>query len=323
MQDYLSNIQYNNDTENSVNVPFGRISEWYLANHPLLKDRRLKCLSRLYTSGLVKEGIINVQRVEGAVDFAEWTTRTNEMKSTNRIRDGNGHVFQLNYVSQTFSGSVNQSVKRIDDVLTLTSKGDELLKQINSKKKDKLCWSWIMYCAGDGTTCQRACGGIGNCKEGCINSQFSNGLKNYNDMHLCNVRVKSEVRITSLTKSHPLKITIQGNHVPQSMLLNSTPKVQRLNLLRNVRDKILISIRADHMSTKEIKAKLLVSNNGADENTLSSALNSQKVICTNDKLKQLIAHDDKRFKDNAGPWTILHFLITEILKSKGYILHYQ
>ncbi|UZO29201.1 uncharacterized protein OCT59_022687 [Rhizophagus irregularis] len=210
MQDYLSNIQYNNDAENSVNVPFGRISEWYLANHPLLKDRRLKCLSRLYTSGLVKEGIINVQRVKGAVDFAEWTTRTNETKSTNRI----------------------------DDVLTLTSKGNELLKQINLKKKDKLCWSWIMYCA--------------------------------------------------------------GNHVPQSMLLNSTPKVQRFNFLRNVRNKILISRRADYMSTKEIKAKLLVSINGADENTLFNALNSQKVICTNDKLKQLIAHDDKRFKDNAG-----------------------
>ncbi|PKK66245.1 hypothetical protein RhiirC2_853023 [Rhizophagus irregularis] len=249
MQDYLSNIQYNNDAENSVNVPFGRISEWYLANHPLLKDRRLKCLSRLYTSGLVKEGIINVQRVKGAVDFAEWTTRTNETKSTNRI----------------------------DDVLTLTSKGNELLKQINLKKKDKLCWSWIMYCAGNGNTCQRACGGIGNCKKG----------------------FKSEVRITSLTKSHPLKITIQGNHVPQSMLLNSTPKVQRFNFLRNVRNKILISRRADYMSTKEIKAKLLVSINGADENTLFNALNSQKVICTNDKLKQLIAHDDKRFKDNA------------------------
>ncbi|GBC49286.2 hypothetical protein GLOIN_2v1872702 [Rhizophagus irregularis DAOM 181602=DAOM 197198] len=80
-------------------------------------------------------------------------------------------------------------------------------------------------------------------------------------MHLCNVRVKSEVRITSLTKSHPLKITIQGNHVPQSMLLNSTPKVQRFNFLRNVRNKILISRRADYMSTKEIKAKLLVSIN--------------------------------------------------------------
>lgn len=90
------------------------------------------------------------------------------------------------------------------------------------------------------------------------------------------------------------------------MLLNSTPKVQRFNFLRNVRNKILISRRADYMSTKEIKAKLLVSINGADENTLFNALNSQKVICTNDKLKQLIAHDDKRFKDNAGLWTILH-----------------
>ncbi len=59
MQDYSMNIQYNNDIE------------WYLANHPLLKDRRLKCLSRLYTSNLVKEEIINVERVEGAVDFAE------------------------------------------------------------------------------------------------------------------------------------------------------------------------------------------------------------------------------------------------------------
>ncbi len=44
-----------------------------------------------------------------------------------------------------------------------------------------------MYCAGDGNTCQRACGEIGNCKEGCVNSKFSNGLKNYQDMHLCNI----------------------------------------------------------------------------------------------------------------------------------------
>ena len=28
-------------------------------------------------------------------------------------------------------------------------------------------------------------------------------------------------------------------------------------------------------------------------------------------------------KENAGPWTILHYLITEILKPKGYILYYQ
>jgi hypothetical protein len=71
MQDYSMNIQYNNDVENSVNIPFGQTSEWYLANYPILKDRRLKCLSRHYTSSLIKEGIINIERVKGAVNFAE------------------------------------------------------------------------------------------------------------------------------------------------------------------------------------------------------------------------------------------------------------
>ena len=164
MQDYSIHIQYNED--NSVNVPFGRAAEWYIANHSLLKNRRLKSQSRLYTSELVKEGYIIIQRVEGAIDFMEWKTKTGKTKSTNRI----------------------------DDVITLTSKGHELLEQINSKeKRDKLCWSWMMYCAGDGNVCQRVCGEIGKCKADCKNSEFSNGLKNYQDMHLCKVRVKSEV----------------------------------------------------------------------------------------------------------------------------------
>lgn len=50
MQDYSTHIQYNDDIENSVSVPFGRATEWYLANHPLLKNRRLKYQSGLYTS---------------------------------------------------------------------------------------------------------------------------------------------------------------------------------------------------------------------------------------------------------------------------------
>lgn len=296
MQDYSTYIQYNNDIESSVNVPFGRAAEWYLANHPLLKDRRLKCQSRLYTSELVKREIINVERVEGAADFVEWTTKTGNIKSTNRI----------------------------DDKIILTAKGHEFLEQINAKqKKDKLCWSWTMFCSGDGNTCQRVCGGIGSCNEGCENSQLTNGLKNYQDMHLCKVRVKSEVHITSLVKSHPLKITVQGTHVSQNIILNSVPKVQRLNLLRNIKDTILISRRADHRSAKGIKAKLLASMNGTKEDTLSEAINSQKIICTDDKLKQLVARDDRKFKDNTGPWTILHYLVTEVLKSKGYVLYYQ
>jgi hypothetical protein len=177
MQDYSAYIQYNED--NSVKVPFDRAAEWYISNHSLLKNRRLKSQSRLYTLELVKEGYITIQRVEGAVDFIEWSTRNGKIKSTNRI----------------------------DDVITLTKKGYELLEQINSKeRKDKLCWSWTMFCAGDGNTCQRVCGEIGKCKEGCQNSEFPNGLKNYQDMHLCNVRIKSEVRFSSLTTSHPLSI---------------------------------------------------------------------------------------------------------------------
>src|SRR6266542_5865936 len=67
MQDYSTYIQYNED--NSVKVSFGRAAEWYIANHLLLKNRRLKCQSRQYTPDLVKKGIINVERVEGAMDF--------------------------------------------------------------------------------------------------------------------------------------------------------------------------------------------------------------------------------------------------------------
>jgi len=37
-------IQYNT-AKNSVNVPFGRVAEYYLKNHPLLRNIRLKSQS--------------------------------------------------------------------------------------------------------------------------------------------------------------------------------------------------------------------------------------------------------------------------------------
>ncbi|CAB4478163.1 unnamed protein product [Rhizophagus irregularis] len=82
-------IEYNT-AENSVNIPF------------------------------IKEGIITIERVEGAVDFIEWRIKTGQTKSTNRI----------------------------DDIVKLTEKGEELVKQIEAGvKKDKLCWFWVIYCA--------------------------------------------------------------------------------------------------------------------------------------------------------------------------------
>jgi hypothetical protein len=79
---------------------------------------------------LIKEKIITVDRVEGAIDYIEWKTNKGEKKSTNRI----------------------------DDIIHLTPMGEEYVKEIEAgKKKDKLCWQWTMFCAGDGNNCQREC----------------------------------------------------------------------------------------------------------------------------------------------------------------------
>ena len=110
-------IQYNDD--DSINVPFGHAAEWYISNHSLLKNIRLKCQSRKKTSELVNENIITINRVEGAVDYIEWNTKKGSTKSTNRI----------------------------DDVIKLTPEGDKYVRQIEAReKKDKLCWYWVMYC---------------------------------------------------------------------------------------------------------------------------------------------------------------------------------
>ena len=68
---------------------------------------------------------------------------------------------------------------------------------------------------------------------------------------------------------------------------------------------------------------MLTSFNGASEGVISNALASQRVICDNDKLRQFIIRDDKKLKDDTGPWTQLDYLVHNTLKSQGFILHYQ
>ncbi|RHZ85330.1 hypothetical protein Glove_67g95 [Diversispora epigaea] len=293
MSIFENQIIYNND--NTVSVPFGRAAEWYILQHPLLKNTRLKSQSCLNTPQLIKEQIIKLCRVEGAVDFLEWEC-IGKKKSTNRI----------------------------DDIIELTTKGEEYIKEIQvGIKKDKLCWSWIMYCAGDGNTCQHLCGGIGECISSCSNYNLVNNLRNGNDMHCCSVRVHSFSRLSNLNTSHPLYIKIEGCHRPSNLLNTENRQVTRINLTRQIRDKITISRRADHQTTKEIKGKLLISLNGATEEELNNALLNNREICDNKKLKRFIVREDRRLKENTGSWTILHYLIEEVLKPKGYILYYQ
>src|SRR6185436_4010047 len=99
MSIFENQIIYNND--NTVSVPFGRAAEWYILQYPLLKNTRLKSQSRLNTPQLIKEQIIKLRRVEGAVDFLEWEC-IGKKKSTNRI----------------------------DDIIELTTKGEEYIKEI-------------------------------------------------------------------------------------------------------------------------------------------------------------------------------------------------
>ena len=292
METYEHQIKYNGD--GSVNVPFGRAAEWYLSNASLLKFYRLKNQSRQVTPKLVKAGILTVEHVQGAVDYLAWKTRTGTVKSTNRI----------------------------DDILVLTSLGRELVSQIDSGlAKDQQCWYWVMYCSGDGNKCKRLCGGIGKCNENCENYNLQNNLKNGNDMHHCSVKVISECRLSWLSSENPLRITIQGSHLPFHN--DVIPKISRINLTYSVRDSVALSRRADHRSAKGIKAKMLASFNGASEGVINNALASQRVICDNDKLRQLVARDDKRLKDDTGPWTQLDYLINNVLKPQGFILYYQ
>ncbi|RHZ82084.1 hypothetical protein Glove_114g71 [Diversispora epigaea] len=55
---------------------------------------------------------------------------------------------------------------------------------------------------------------------------------------------------------------------------------------------------------------------------LTEALSNSKEVCNNKKLKSFIDCEDRRFKEDIGPWTIFHYLI-EVLKPKGYVLYYQ
>ncbi|CAG8681125.1 17547_t:CDS:1, partial [Cetraspora pellucida] len=72
-----------------------------------------------------------------------------------------------------------------------------------------------------------------------------------------------------LTSSHPLQIKVEGTHLPSNVTNAIVPKISRINLTCEVRDKIIISCHADHQTTKGIKKKLLAPLNDANEEELN------------------------------------------------------
>ncbi|GET57191.1 uncharacterized protein OCT59_002491 [Rhizophagus irregularis] len=68
---------------------------------------------------------------------------------------------------------------------------------------------------------------------------YKGNLKNVNDMHLCKVRV---ILGWQLSWTTPLKITIQGSHVPHNFPINNHEVTRINNLVYQTRDMVFKDI---------------------------------------------------------------------------------
>jgi len=103
------------------------------------------------------------------------------------------------------------------------------------------------------------------------------------------VHVIFEFKLSSWLKtSKPLCIKIIGSHLPANALNSHIPNSSKLNLTREIRDKIILNRRSDYKTVKEIKMTLLAPYNGANEDTLRNVLNEQREICNDTKLRVLL-----------------------------------
>ena len=280
------------DPDGAVRLPFGRAVEEYLYSLPVSNGVRYKKKNRMRLNDAVKQGLIYLERVEGAIDYIAWETAHGQRKSTNRL----------------------------DDILRLTESGRRRVEQIKAgNQKDIKVWKWLWFCPGE-QRCLRRCGGIGACIERCDHHVARH--KNPFDMHNCSVQIITEVMLSDVSSELPVRMTIKGSHVP-SNVAQEAAQPSRLNLSREARDLAIMSRRADRNTTKEVKMKLLAPHNGASENELKQLYTNQHSVCDDVKLRQLLERDNYRTRQQAGAWTILHELVTGQLKERGFVLHYQ
>jgi hypothetical protein len=63
--------------------------------------------------------------------------------------------------------------------------------------------------------------------------------------------------LSQINNSNPLKIKVLNSHLSSNILITHIPQINRLSLIRQVRDNIIINCRPDHKTTKNVKAKML------------------------------------------------------------------
>ncbi|CAG8800224.1 8636_t:CDS:1, partial [Racocetra fulgida] len=103
-------------------------------------------------------------------------------------------------------------------------------------------------------------------------------------------------------------------------IVNNTsaePKLGRINLSLQARDKAIMACRRHRTSGTEIALKVVASYNNASEVDLQYVHKADKDLYTEKQLKRLIERDDCWLHEDAGSWTILDQLITTELKLQG------
>ncbi|RIB05642.1 hypothetical protein C2G38_2219090 [Gigaspora rosea] len=265
----------------SINLLFGRAVEIYINSLPLLSKCKLKKQSRLNVNESIKAGFITLKRIEGAIDYLTWKTALGQKKSTNRI----------------------------DHIIELTDKGRERVSRFKQNTaQDLTVWRWVFFY--DGTIgCERACGGLGECKQKFPNFGLKNNLTNDFDMHKCGVIVITKVMLSNVKNPLPVQLIIKGVH-RSSALMTPDLKSTRINLSLQTYDKVIVARRAHHNTGTEIAMKVLAPYNNTNETYLTYLHNTSKNICTEQQLKRLIERDDVWLRENIGPWTILDQLLT-------------
>ncbi|RIB24776.1 hypothetical protein C2G38_2241811 [Gigaspora rosea] len=215
-----------------------------------------------------------------------------------------------------------QSRKRVNDAVKL---GFITVERVEGSV-DYLCWKTEKGQNKstnrlDDSGCQRNCCGIGKCVEICdhyVNEKSLNPL----DMHKCSVRIITKVMLSEVDTEYPVRLIIEGNHVPQNVIQEITIP-SRINLSWEARDLVITIHRADKRTPKEIKMKLLLPYNSVSQHELKNLYSSQNSICNDVKLRQFIERDNSHTRSQVGPWTTVHEIVNSVLKQKGVVLYYQ
>ncbi|CAG8735385.1 20649_t:CDS:2, partial [Cetraspora pellucida] len=202
----------------------------------------------------------------------------------------------IDYIGWMTKDGYLKSTNHLDDILELTEKGNECISNIQNGNAHDIC--------------------------NCSNFKLKNNVSNEFDMHKCSVRVITKVMLSQIKTEFLMQVILSGSHI-SSILIPHISTINRINLNYETRDIVIHGRHESNMTTTQIMRNLLAPTNNAPKNELKEILDNKKFACNETKIRHLLERDTRRLRDNIGPWTRLHQLVTNELKNKRVVLYYQ